>query len=284
MTVFITPDTKFTLDASDAGSGINWTRFHFDNMDESTYSEPFSFDKPGPHTLYFASADNLGTLENPNTRKVSVDRTPPLTTATAPTGPQRETVPVTLKAEDTGCGVCGTFYRIGAPDGTFGEWAEGTDLAVEAQEDHSADGVFTIEFYSADFLGNTEAVKSVQVRIDTTTTLTLKLKASVATDKSVYTISGKAEPGSKVSVGSRNAAVAADGNFSFDLTLVEGRNTVTVTTTDPAGNTASLTRAVTYTPLSETPVALMGLATLGIICLIAVVVVAILARPRRIED
>jgi hypothetical protein len=284
MTVFITPETSFILDCSDAGSGINWTRFYFDNMDETTYSEPFSFDKPGPHTLYFGSADNLGIVENLNTKKISVDRAPPLTTATAPVETQRETITVTLTATDSGCGVCGTFYRIGAPDGTFGEWAEGTDIAVEAQEDHSADGVTTIEFYSVDFLSNAEAVKSVQVRIDTVTTLTLKLKGSVTTDKGVYTISGKAEPGSKVSVGSRNAVADSDGSFSFELTLVEGRNTVTVTSTDPAGNTASLTRAITYTPVSETPMVLIGLLALGLICLIAVIVVAILARPRRIEE
>jgi len=284
MTVYITPDTKFTLDASDGGSGINWTRYHFDNLDESTYSGPFSFDKPGPHTLYFGSADNLGTMETPNTRKVSVDRSPPLTTAVAPVDAQRETVTITLTAADTGCGVCGTFWRIGAPDGTYGDWSQGTDVAVEAQEDHSADGIFTVEFYSVDFLGNTEAARSVQVRIDTTTTLTLKLKGPVSTEKGVYTISGKAEPGSRVSVGSRNAVVDADGSFSFDMTLLDGRNTVTVTSIDPAGNTASLTRTITYAPPTETPMTLYGLAALGLLCLIAVIVVAVLARPKRMTE
>lgn len=62
------------------------------------------------------------------------------------------------------------------------------------------------------------------------------------------TISGTAEPGSVVTVNGVKTEVAADGTWSTTLALQSGKNTVTVSATDPAGNTSTYTQTIQYTP------------------------------------
>ncbi|HWQ99716.1 MAG TPA: Ig-like domain-containing protein, partial [Candidatus Methylomirabilis sp.] len=61
-------------------------------------------------------------------------------------------------------------------------------------------------------------------------------------------ISGKAEPGSSVMVNGVKTAVGADGAWSATVALKSGANTVTVTSTDAAGNTTTATQTIQYTP------------------------------------
>ena len=61
-------------------------------------------------------------------------------------------------------------------------------------------------------------------------------------------ISGKAEPGSTVTVNGVKTAVGADGTWSATVALKPGANPVTVTATDAAGNTTTQTQTILYTP------------------------------------
>jgi hypothetical protein len=93
------------------------------------------------------------------------DTSPPATSDDTDSAWHSENVEVTLTPVDAGSppsGVRKTKYRI---DG--GDWLTGTRFTIEALPDHSNDGVHTIEYYSVDFLGNTEITKSTEVRIDT---------------------------------------------------------------------------------------------------------------------
>jgi hypothetical protein len=93
------------------------------------------------------------------------DTAPPTTSDDTDGAWHSESVEVTLTAVDAGSppsGVRTTKYRI---DG--GGWLTGVHFAIEAPSNHSNDGVHAIEYYSVDFLGNTEVTKSTEVRIDT---------------------------------------------------------------------------------------------------------------------
>lgn len=62
------------------------------------------------------------------------------------------------------------------------------------------------------------------------------------------TISGTVEPGSVVTVNGVKTEVAADGSWSSTIALQSGKNAVTVSATDPAGNTTTYTQTIQYTP------------------------------------
>lgn len=61
------------------------------------------------------------------------------------------------------------------------------------------------------------------------------------TNAKTVKITGKAEPGSTVTVNGKPATVAADGSYSIEVTLVDGMNPITVVCKDAAGNTTSQT-------------------------------------------
>lgn len=93
------------------------------------------------------------------------DTEPPETTDDADRDWHNCDVMVTLTATDVGeppSGVRITNYSI---DG--GDWVTGNHLTIEAPSNHSNDGIHSIDYFSIDFLRNTEAVKNAEIRIDT---------------------------------------------------------------------------------------------------------------------
>lgn len=64
-------------------------------------------------------------------------------------------------------------------------------------------------------------------------------------------VSGKAEPGSSVMVNGVKTTVAADGTWTATVALAPGKNTVTVASTDPAGNTTTQSQTITYSPTAS---------------------------------
>jgi hypothetical protein len=109
-----------------------------------------------------------------------VELTPPVTTG--PTGAfwQDKTVRLGLKAVDDGVGVETTSWRIDE-----GAWSSGSRVALDL-EDRTMDGRHTLSFFSTDFLGNQEPVKTASFGIDTGRPTTRALKAaSVVRGKTV---------------------------------------------------------------------------------------------------
>jgi hypothetical protein len=119
-------------------------------------------------------------------------------------------------------------------------------LVISAKEDGSADGNYTVQYYSVDMLGNKETAKELKVKIDTMVFLQLTNKEKEAVSKDHYTVAGKAETGSKLTVNSEPVTLSGDGSFSYEVVLKPGGNKVTVQAKDTAGNTASKTVDVTY--------------------------------------
>lgn len=66
-------------------------------------------------------------------------------------------VAVTLSCTDTGSGCASTYYRING-----GAWQSGASFTV------SAEGTDTLEYYSKDNAGNTEATKTITLKLDKT--------------------------------------------------------------------------------------------------------------------
>ena len=115
------------------------------------------------YTVVARATDAAGNTTDSATTVVTPDLSPPATSDDAPAGSQSSTVTVTLSPGDgSGSGVASTTYRV---DG--GGWHTGTSVLVPAPSDHSNDGSHTIDYYSVDNVGNTEAVRHAAVTIDT---------------------------------------------------------------------------------------------------------------------
>lgn len=66
-------------------------------------------------------------------------------------------------------------------------------------------------------------------------------------DKKVK-VSGKTDPGVQVFVSGNQVIVDRDGNFSIDLSLDEGDNTISIKAVDAASNSIEIQRRINYTP------------------------------------
>jgi hypothetical protein len=242
---YVTPQTKIALECRDNGSGVLSTEYAIDNPEFQTYSGPFTLGGNGPHTLRLRGTDRLGQRGAEQAISFVVDGQPPVTSGSYSLDREAMTATVTFLATDSGSGLAAINYRVlrnGVPPGN---WTAGDRYQLTLPQDQSADGNYTVEYYSTDNLGNAEAARSLKFTIDTAAALDMP-SGDRSTGKGTYTVTGKAEPGSRVSVNGRQATVAADGTFSIDVELKEGKNTITVVATDKAGNEQTKEFIVTY--------------------------------------
>jgi hypothetical protein len=102
-------------------------------------------------------SDVAGNVTTTSSAPVRIDRTPPVTTASAPSGWSNTGVTMTLSAVDNLSGVASTSYQLdGAPA------QAGTSIAINNE------GIHTLTFWSIDNAANREAPQTVQVKIDKT--------------------------------------------------------------------------------------------------------------------
>jgi hypothetical protein len=148
-----------------------------------------------------------------------------LTPAANGAGWHRSPVTLTLSATDSpGSGVDKTYYHFGS-SGAFAVCNPAAKPTVSAQ------GTTTVQCYSTDKTGNTEATKSVTVRIDSAKPTTNAFKASVNRGKKVklgYLV-GDPVPGCD--------------QATVTLTIYRGKElkkTLKVCATDMAGNAQSM--------------------------------------------
>lgn len=71
--------------------------------------------------------------------------------------------------------------------------------------------------------------------------------ADIRQATNIFALTGKTEPGTNVVVNGSLVFVDNNGSFNFQLSLPDGPSQVVATATDPAGNTATITRSVTFT-------------------------------------
>ena len=162
-----------TLDASDSLSGVAHTYYTVNSGGQQTYSGPFTISDDGAHTVTYWSVDAVGNIEATNTGYVNVDLTPPVTAATglvanATTWTTTSPQTVSLVPSDGGSGMSGgaaaTYYRINS---------SGAYATYSAALTFTADGSYKVDYYSVDSAGNSEAVKTGYVNIDTTPPVTV---------------------------------------------------------------------------------------------------------------
>ncbi|MDO8658661.1 MAG: Ig-like domain-containing protein [Candidatus Levybacteria bacterium] len=71
---------------------------------------------------------------------------------------------------------------------------------------------------------------------------------SFSKDENTANVSGKTDPGVKVTVNNFWAIVDSDGNFNYTLKLNDGENQIKIIATDDAGNKTEKEIKVTYSP------------------------------------
>lgn len=159
---------------------------------------------------------------------VFADDLQPVTTANAPSGWINTPVTVELTATDTGSGVRKTMYSL-----DNGAFTEGNTVEV------AEDGIHHIRYYSVDYSGNTEEMKTATVKIDTVGPAV----ASTVTLDVYWTDSGNLQFAISDSLSGVNSIrVELDGEpidhpYAFEPTsLVVGDHSVIVKAIDSAGN------------------------------------------------
>jgi len=109
----------------------------------------------GTHTVQFWSVDNASNVETPTIVEFLVDETAPVTSSDA-TASYAGTATITLTSQDNtgGAGVARTDYIL-----------DGGDVATGTVVTTSDVGTHTLEFWSVDVAGNTEATQSVEFAV-----------------------------------------------------------------------------------------------------------------------
>ena len=141
------------LKAEDEQSGVKGT-FYSLNGSEFTEGDSIVVNEEGVNTVSFYSTDVAGNEEEVKTAEVKIDRTAPETVSNAD-GEWHAEFAMEFTASDDKAGVETTFYSVDSAPFT-----EGSNVVI------TEDGVNTIEFYSVDKAGNTEAVETAEVNID----------------------------------------------------------------------------------------------------------------------
>jgi len=181
------------------------------------------------------------------------DHTAPVTTLIGADGQwHADAQQLSLSAVDgpDGSGVASTAYRV---DG--GEWKSGTLVTVGAPDDHSKDGVHTVEYYSTDGAGNAESHHTGRVRIDTLAPTTVL--SGVVAGWQPGPVRATLTPGDGDGSGIAEAQYRLDGGDWAAGTHVsvggDGAHTLGYRAVDLAGNVGS-TRSVTVRVDSTGPV------------------------------
>ena len=223
--------TWFTLNASDATSGIATTKYAIDGAATQPYIGKVNLDG-NRHTITFYSEDKAGNIETTNIVSVG-DPTKPTSKVTISPNPNALGWNKTLTEwriqatdNDGGSGVREIHYTI---DGGTERIAAGADVRIAVDED----GSHTLSYYSVDEAGNVEAAKVSNIKldqVDPVTTPVANVKgtslALPATDnrsgiaRTVYTMDGGAE---KI--------------YITPLVLDGKRHTIVFWSEDVAGNT-----------------------------------------------
>jgi hypothetical protein len=155
---------QVTLSATDNQSGIETTYYKIESDGpQQTYSTPVTFSNSGYYTIIYWSVDRAGNTESQRSMLIKVDFDAPLTQAqiegTGWVGDWYQSpVQIYIHSTDTASGTATTYYTLdGGPTQTY------TGLFPV-----STTGVHTVNYWSVDTAGNTEAQKSLTVKVDKT--------------------------------------------------------------------------------------------------------------------
>ena len=112
-------------------------------------------------------------------------------------------------------------------------------------------GTNTVSAKLVDAKGNTSDLSNVLSTTIKKSSPILEIDAptdntTVSGDTNTYTIKGKTEDNTTVTVNGRFVVVNSDNTFSYDYPLTGGDNKLAIVATDQAGNATTINRTVTY--------------------------------------
>ena len=253
---WLTENDVINLLATDTVSGVYKTYY---SIDEAAYVEGKTIKVDGSKSSYkvrFYSVDVAGNKEEVQTIELKVDVIAPTTTAIAPTEWINEDVVVRLQAQDAESGIAKTLYSNNE-----------SILVEENTFTVQKEGIHKIQFYSIDLAGNVEDSNTIEVKIDKTApNVSMDLNKEYILGDSVQlaysandSLSGVVSEEMVVTSPSLKTTVVANGE---SVKLDEhGVYNVTVTVTDAAGNSMTITKQFTvYIPatVEVTPEVIKG--------------------------
>jgi len=231
-----------TLSPSDATSGVASTKYTIDGGPAQTYWAPFAVTSEGSHAITYWSTDNAGNVEAAHTITVKIDLNAPTTTATLTPAIHNgwyASPTFTLSADDgAGSGVARIDYAL---DG-------GPFQIYSAPISGFSTGNHFVQYRSTDNAGRVEATKLIAFKVDaeppTVTIARPKEGASFKQHKVVLANYKCADKGK----GSGLDTCVGDVPFGSPIdTSSAGNHTFTVTATDKAGNSTTVTHHYTVT-------------------------------------
>ncbi len=238
---YVTSSTPLSFSVVDqGGTGIRRTMFRFDGGPwvNFTATGPSISTGEGEHTLEWFSEDYAGNVEATQSARLRVDDTSP-STSIAVGVPKHQVVqlyvtsstPLSLAAADGGAAPVGlalTEYRV---DGaSWSPYASPFTLA-------GSDGSRTIEYRSADLLGNRESVRALDIILDNSAPSTsVSPSAPPFSSDALFALSAE-DAGSGV----RRAEYRVDGgdwtSYAAPFTVPQGHHTIGYRSVDNLGNT-----------------------------------------------
>ena len=177
--VYTTP-VQVTLTATDSVSGVRTRFYTLDGGPTQTYSFPFTISSDGNHTLNYWTVDTAGNSEAQNSRSIAIDRSGPATVIAVSgfsrNGWYADPVQVSFTATDTMSSVANTFYTLdGGAVQTFAN-----PFTVSGEGDH------VVSYWSVDSVGNSEAHRSLTIKIDSSAPSTQLAKSGTAGNDGWY--------------------------------------------------------------------------------------------------
>ena len=156
-----TSDTQVTLSVTEEQSGVENTFYKIDEGPQQTYSAPFNISNNNYHIIFYWSVDRAGNIESQRSMPIKVDSQAPTTAAQVSSNWWWDVwylspAQVYLNGLDNASGVANIYYTI---DG-------GATQNYTATINISTGGVHVVNYWTVDVAGNTEAQKSVTVRVD----------------------------------------------------------------------------------------------------------------------
>ncbi len=183
-----------------------------------------------------------------------------------------------------------TYYYMLYPYET--DWQTTTSTSVSYSG--VPDGEYTFKLKAAD-TGGESGVDQYSIIIDTVPS-TIELSGVAATAKETgtgwtltttqqtFTLSGRVEPGSQVTINGTAVSVAGDGTFSKTYTLSPGQTVFHIRVIDAAGNITEKTLTVNYSGVAPTvagPSAVEPLMLVAALVVLIVVIVGVVFRFTR---
>ncbi|TLM71587.1 MAG: hypothetical protein FDZ70_08840, partial [Actinobacteria bacterium] len=225
-------DALVFLTATDAGSGVAGIRYRLNGGAEATFTSAFLVTAEGTTTISYRAVDNAGRVEATKTATVLLDKSAPISAASGiPAGWSASAVTFSLAATDAYTPVAGIRYRLNG-----GSWTTYTvPVAV------SAEGSTTLEYRSADVLGNTEVTRTATIRIDSTVPSTAISGVPAGWSRTNVTLTLSAtDAGSGVAGTAYRLNGGASTTYAAPFAVTaEGTTTVGYWSTDNVGRTES---------------------------------------------